>query len=140
VFTYVQYAAGNLEAARAAASEFIEIARGVKVEFVGVYAGPLCGLGFREETAALLADGLDEYDRVAHRASSGDYVGAADEFARMSLPRMEAEMRLLAAQELVTQGRQAEADAQVERALKFFEPVKAAPYVKTAQALLAATA
>jgi class 3 adenylate cyclase/tetratricopeptide (TPR) repeat protein len=140
VLVYVQYAAGNLDAARAAASEFIEVVRGVKVEFVGAYAGPLCGLGFREETAALLAAGRDEYDRVSHRASFGDYAGAADEFARMSLRRMEAEMRLLAAQELVAQGRQAEADAQGERALRFFESVKATPYVKAAQSLLAATA
>jgi hypothetical protein len=41
---------------------------------------------------------------------------------------------------LVAQGRQAEADAQGERALRFFESVKATPYVKAAQSLLAATA
>ena len=141
VLTYLEQAAGNRAAAHAAASAFFEIANNVEVEFLTPYAPPLVALGFREDLARLLASAVDEWDRVMHLAvSSGDYAGAADEFASSGMLRMEAEMRLLAAQELVARGLRADADTQLRRALTFFESVKATPYVKTAESLLTATA
>jgi class 3 adenylate cyclase/tetratricopeptide (TPR) repeat protein len=136
---YVQNAVGNRAEAHAAAAEFVEIVRTVKVPFLGVYAAPLYELGFGESAVDLLPK-HNVYDDAARMLLLGECAAAADVFADITVPRMEAEARLLAARQLMTQGRRTEADAQLERALVFFRSVRATPYVQVAESLLVATA
>jgi class 3 adenylate cyclase/tetratricopeptide (TPR) repeat protein len=67
-----------------------------------------------------------------------DYEGAAAVFAAMGAVPVEAMARLWAAEGFVEQGRGAEADAQLERALGFWRSVGAARYIREAEALLSA--
>jgi hypothetical protein len=138
--SYVQHAAGNDADARTAALQFLEIVREVKVEFVSPYSAALYELGFAEDVVALLESTPDAYDQAARRLGEGHLLEAADAFAAIPVARMEAEARLLAARELVAAGRRAEADAQLERALRFFRAARATSYLRKAEALLAATA
>jgi class 3 adenylate cyclase/tetratricopeptide (TPR) repeat protein len=72
--------------------------------------------------------------------ATGDLTTAADVLARMENLTWEARVRLSAAAELVTDGRRAEADEQLARALAFYRSVGAGGYVRLGEALLAATA
>ena len=49
-------------------------------------------------------------------------------------------MRLRAAESLVAQGRRAEADVQLQKALAFYRSVGATRFIREGEALLAATA
>jgi len=60
--------------------------------------------------------------------------------ARVQTRPHEAYARLRAAEQLVAEGRQAEADAQLEKALAFFRSVGATRYIREAEALLAPAA
>lgn len=85
-----------------------------------IATSPISSSGSRRSTARTLArDGAGSYSRLV---------------------KIQAEARLLAARQLMTQGRRTEADAQLERALVFFRSVRATPYVQAAESLLAATA
>jgi hypothetical protein len=72
--------------------------------------------------------------------ASGDPVTAAEVCAEMGLPTEEAQARLAAARLLVAQGRRAEADEQLGRALAFYRSVGASRYVREGESLLAASA
>ena len=65
---------------------------------------------------------------------------AADVCAEMGLTTDEAQDRLAAARLLVAQGRRAEADEQLRRALAFYRSVGASRYVREGESLLAASA
>lgn len=136
---YIHYGVGNTTEAQAAASEFIEIARTVKVPFTGVFATPLYELGFGADAVELLLP-HNAHDDAARMLLLGEPAAAADAFAELSMQRMEAEARLLAARDLVAQERRAEADAQLERALVFFRSVRPTPYAQAAESLLTETA
>jgi class 3 adenylate cyclase len=95
----------------------------------------------------------DEFLRVANRAparsrwfdaaaafASGDPERAADVYAEIGSVPDEAYARLRAAEQLLDQGRRADADEQLERALAFWRSVGATRYVREGEALLAATA
>jgi len=58
----------------------------------------------------------------------------------MGAARSEALARLRAAERLVRDGRRAEADEQLQRALAFYRSVGATRYVREGEALLAASA
>jgi predicted ATPase/class 3 adenylate cyclase len=68
----------------------------------------------------------------------GDLVGAADIYLEMGDRMMEAFARLRAAEQLVAEGRRAEADDQLHESLSFWRPVRASRYVREGEALLAA--
>jgi tetratricopeptide (TPR) repeat protein len=68
------------------------------------------------------------------------WVEAADAFAALEHRFDEARARLHAAEELVAQGRRAEADAQLERALAFFGKAGAPRYTRRAESLLVQSA
>jgi hypothetical protein len=69
-----------------------------------------------------------------------DFRAAADTFAEMGCPAPEAFFRLRAAEQLVGEGRRAEADEQLRPALAFYRGVGATRYVREGEALLAASA
>jgi hypothetical protein len=71
---------------------------------------------------------------------AGDPGGAADICEEVGMLLAAARWRLLAGSLLVEQGRQAEADLQLEKALAFFDSVGAPRYVRQAEAMLSATA
>jgi class 3 adenylate cyclase/tetratricopeptide (TPR) repeat protein len=68
------------------------------------------------------------------------WVQAADAFAALDRRFDEARARLHAAEELVAQGRRAEADAQLEPAIAFFGRAGASRYMRRAESLLAQSA
>ena len=82
----------------------------------------------------------DPWLEVGAAIARGQLVQAADRLATMGAPTHEAAVRLRAAAELVASGRRAEADGQLQRALRFYRSVGAPRYVREAEALLAATA
>jgi class 3 adenylate cyclase/tetratricopeptide (TPR) repeat protein len=78
---------------------------------------------------------------VAARAvASGDFRQAADVLGGIGVVTEEAFYRLRAADQLVADGRQAEADQQLRPALAFYRSVGATRYVREGEALLAASA
>jgi class 3 adenylate cyclase/tetratricopeptide (TPR) repeat protein len=73
-------------------------------------------------------------------AIAQDYAGAADGLGEIGVRPHEAFARLRAAEQLLEQGRQAEADVQLEKSLAFWRSVGATRYIREGEALLAETA
>jgi class 3 adenylate cyclase/tetratricopeptide (TPR) repeat protein len=71
---------------------------------------------------------------------SGDVAGAARMFGEMGDVSDEAYARLRAAEVLAAEGRRAEADESLERALAFYRSVGATRYIRESETLLAASA
>ncbi|HEY8777270.1 MAG TPA: AAA family ATPase [Gaiellaceae bacterium] len=78
--------------------------------------------------------------RSALAVASGDFIAAADILGGMGIVSHESFFRLRAAERLVDEGRRAEADEQLPRALAFYRSVGATRYVREGEALLAASA
>jgi class 3 adenylate cyclase/tetratricopeptide (TPR) repeat protein len=93
---------------------------------------------------AELANALDALPDVWARAGAaygrGDPAAAADICAEVGAVTQEAYARLAAARLLVEEGRRAEADEQLHRALGFYGSVGATRYVREGESLLAASA
>jgi class 3 adenylate cyclase/tetratricopeptide (TPR) repeat protein len=99
-------------------------------------------LGRGEEVGELLrSDPLDTpWTRAGEAVLEGDLAGAADLLGEIGAVSQEAFLRLRAAEQLVEEGRRAEADAQLARALAFYRAVGATRHVREGEALLAASA
>ena len=80
--------------------------------------------------------GASRFREAALAFSERDYVGAAGVYAEIGIRPDEAYARLRAAEAFVREGRRAEADDQLERALAFYRSVGATRYVGEAEALL----
>ena len=78
--------------------------------------------------------------QAALAVAQGEFVEAADVFGRIGDVTDEAFYRLCAAEQLVEQGRRAEADEELGRALAFYRGVRATRYIRKGEALLAASA
>jgi tetratricopeptide (TPR) repeat protein len=78
--------------------------------------------------------------RVAQVVVAGEFSEAADLLAAMESPTQEAFYRLRAAEQLVAEGRRAEADQELQAALAFYRSVGATRHVREGEALLAASA
>jgi class 3 adenylate cyclase/predicted ATPase len=78
--------------------------------------------------------------RAARAFVSGDLEGAAGIYAAIGAVTDEACDRLLLAESLIGQGRRAEADVQLQRALAFYRSVGATRYIRQGEALFAASA
>ncbi len=138
----VALARGGLEEARLFARELVHLMR-VSATTFGALTLALHAdeLGVRGELPNILATRADRsWVRAAIAALDGDFVGAADIAGEDGLVVDEAELRLRAAQVLVAEGRRAEADVQLQRALAFYRSVGATRYAREAEALLAASA
>jgi ATP/maltotriose-dependent transcriptional regulator MalT len=78
--------------------------------------------------------------RAALAVTSREFLAAADIIGGMGIVTNEAFFRLRAAEQFVEEGRRAEADEQLRRALAFYRSVGATRYVREGEALLAASA
>src|SRR5207244_8514168 len=83
---------------------------------------------------------ITPYVRAARAIAAGDFRSAAEIFGEIGELSFEAFYRLRAAEQLVAQGRRAEADEQLRPALAFYRGVGATRYVREGEALLAASA
>jgi hypothetical protein len=70
----------------------------------------------------------------------GSFAEAAELFAEMGLRPDEADARLRAARALIAEGRPAEAEGHLQRAIGFYRAHGASRYLAQAEALLPATA
>ena len=77
---------------------------------------------------------------AAYAYASGDFAHGADTCATIGSPNDEALARLRTAQALIEEGRRAEADGQLQRALTYYRAVGATRYIREGEALLAASA
>jgi class 3 adenylate cyclase/tetratricopeptide (TPR) repeat protein len=77
---------------------------------------------------------------TARTIAAGDFALAADQLESIGSLPDQAAARLLSAAELRAQGRRAEADAQLRRALAFYRSVGATRYIRAGETLLAASA
>jgi hypothetical protein len=98
-------------------------------------------LGREAEVLALLdREPIDSpWIRAARAVAEGDFRRAADIFEGIDAGTPEAFFRLRSAEQLVGDGRRAEADEQLHRALAFYRSVGATRYIREGEALLAAT-
>jgi hypothetical protein len=78
--------------------------------------------------------------QAAAAVARGQRQEGADRLAVLLVRPVEAAVRLRAAERLVADGRRAEADEQLQKALAFYRSVGATRYIREAEALLAATA
>jgi hypothetical protein len=78
--------------------------------------------------------------QAARLVFAGRTVEAAEMYARIAGPQEEAVTRLLAAEQLVAEGRRAEADVQLGRALAFYRAVGATRVIAEAERLFASVA
>jgi tetratricopeptide (TPR) repeat protein len=99
-------------------------------------------LGRAEEVAALLdSDPLDTpWIRAGKAVLAGDLPAAADLLGGLGAHSQEAFLRLRAAEQLVGEGRRAEADEQLNLALAFYRSVGATRHLREGESLLAASA
>ena len=114
--------------------------------FAGVESYALAWLGVtlgREAEVAVLLERepLDTpWTRAGRAVLAGDLPGAADMLDEIGAATQAAFLRLRAAEQLVHEGRRAEADDQLSRALAFYRSVGATRYIREGEALLAASA
>jgi len=80
------------------------------------------------------------FERAAEAVLDGRWVEAADAYDEIGARPFAALAALRAAEALVEQGRRAEADEQLLRALAFFRSVGATRYIRQGESLLAASA
>ena len=99
-------------------------------------------LGREAEVVAILErEVLDSpWLRAGRAAAEADFRLAADILGEIGAVTQEAFFRLRSAEQLVREGRRAEADEQLRRALAFYRSVGATRYVREGEALLAASA
>jgi len=98
-------------------------------------------LGCRDEAKQWLGTPPSSPWFAAARAlADQEFVRAADSLGSMGAPRSAALARLRAAQELMANGRQAEAGEQLQQALGFFRAVGATRFIREGEGLLAASA
>ena len=137
---------GDVERATELAREFLsEIKSGKGLGFSVTGAHVLAWTLVASGTGAELPAGLEPFQgipwvRAGIAFADGNPVQAADICAEIGALTQEAYARLAAACLLVEQGRRAEADEQLHRALGFYRSVGAARYVREGEALLAASA
>jgi tetratricopeptide (TPR) repeat protein len=128
---------GRIDTARELADEVLAIAPGWALVDLAWVAAEL-------DTGARIAERLERTQLPTKWADAtrallqGDLVGAADTFFEIGDLVEEALARLRAAEQLVAEGRRAEADEQLHKSLPFWRSVGAIRYIRQGEALLAA--
>jgi hypothetical protein len=137
---------GRIEEAKAVAAElrsrFSDAELAARPAFIRGFVGVADVLGMHEE-ARRMVEAAPEQSRwrpILVAIHDGRLVAAADELAEVGDLESEARMRLYAAKRLAGEGRRAEADAQLQRAISFYRRAGAPALVQQAEALLTATA
>jgi class 3 adenylate cyclase len=102
----------------------------------------LVGMGRGREYLAALGDEdpATPWLEAGRAAASGEFRRAAAVYEEIGARAAEAQARLFAAEALFTEGRRAEPDAELARALAYFRSVRATAYTGRGEALLAASA
>ncbi|MEO5575011.1 MAG: AAA family ATPase [Gaiellaceae bacterium] len=127
---------GRIADARAAAREVLTL--GVVSISLALAADPL---GLRGEVRARLAEEpRTRWTEAAEAILDARFDAAADVLDEIGDLAAEADVRVQAATTLAAQGRRAEADVQLAKALAFYRSVGATRYIREGEALLAATA
>jgi len=138
--------AGEHDRAVPLVRELIEaLESGLDVQFAVVnfplFAAAARHLGLEQEVLAALADyAATPWTDAVRAYGQRDFAAAAEILRRIGTRPDEAEARLRGAEELVAQGRRAEADEQLQQALAFYRSVGASRYVRECEALLPASA
>jgi tetratricopeptide (TPR) repeat protein len=128
------------------ARELLEaLSRGVGMQFAVInlpsFASAVLRLDLAQKLVDALADHLQTpWTETVRAYAQGDFVAAAEILQRTGSRPEEAEARLQAAEQLIAEGRRAEADEQLQQALEFYRSVGATHYVRECEALLAASA
>jgi tetratricopeptide (TPR) repeat protein len=137
---------GDRERALAPADEFLAAVAGGRglgfaIAAVNVLGWTARATGRGPELAdALQRFAANPWARAAISYGRGDPVESAEILAGFGAVTSEAYCRLAAARMLVDEGRRAEADAQLQRALAFYRSVGARRYVREGESLLAVSA
>jgi class 3 adenylate cyclase/tetratricopeptide (TPR) repeat protein len=140
-------AAGRRAEAETVADELVEVLTSSRGELGSLGEGWLL-IAFPLEELGRGADMLAAIERAfpspftefARYCAEGDLLGAAEVCARIGARPDEAYARLRAAEKLVTAGRRAEADEQLQKSLAFWRSVRATFYIREAETLLAESA
>ena len=133
---------GRIDEARELATEALE---SIEAHIAGAIAlgvfNPVAGqLGLRQRVRELAERAAEGPWRDATLAGAdGDFSRAANLYAAIGSPTLEAEARLCAAEELIEAGRRAEGEAELEKALAFYRTVGATRYIEEGTALRAAS-
>ena len=116
-----------------------EFSLGSDSEWPSDLAFVLLPVGQQAEFLALVDEShvMTPWRRAAASYASGDYSAAADVYGKIGALPEEAYARLRAAEAFVSEGRRAEADAELKRSLAFWRSVGATAYVREGEALLA---
>jgi tetratricopeptide (TPR) repeat protein len=135
---------GAVQRARKTASDFLTIARSSEPPWWSYihFAWAATEVGYAEELERLLAGQKRQtkWIVVTRAVVRGEHAEAAELFAQMGTRPHEAYARLRLGERLVVEGRRAEADEQLAKALAFFRSVGATRYMREAEALLSASA
>jgi tetratricopeptide (TPR) repeat protein len=136
-FVYAEL--GRYERARALLAE-LEPGPLVASTPTAFFAASRLGLSeeFRDRVRPFVGD--TRWDLAARAVLDGRWVDAADVYDEIGARPFAALAALRATQLLVGQGRRAEADEQLRRALAFFRSVGATRYIREGESLLAASA
>jgi class 3 adenylate cyclase/tetratricopeptide (TPR) repeat protein len=141
----VLVAAGRQDEASAVADEVLEITAPREVPESLEYIDAVIlfdALGRSDQLLQALEDrrAKTPVTVAAIAAAKGDYPSAADSYGELGYRAAEAAARQRAAEELVREGRRAEADIELQRALAFYRSVGATRFIREGEALLSATA
>jgi tetratricopeptide (TPR) repeat protein len=130
---------GDLERAAADADEILAMGRHAPLEQHVVFLATAFETLNRVDDLARLRElaNATRWREALDRHLTGDPGGAADVCEEIGVLATSARWRLLAGKLLAAQGRQTEADLQLERALAFFRSVDATRYVCEAESLSA---
>jgi class 3 adenylate cyclase/tetratricopeptide (TPR) repeat protein len=134
---------GNVEEASKLARDAVATAAGTGLvswlRDIALYADRL---GVKDELVAVVRDASARIPgiEVVEELLAGAYVEAAERLAREGYRVFEADVRLRAAEKLVSEGRRGEADVQLQQALAFWRSVGATRYIGEGERLLAASA
>jgi class 3 adenylate cyclase/tetratricopeptide (TPR) repeat protein len=148
-YGFFLWATGRDGMARAAANELVSTLRGTRHALGGgshnadpvMMSFLLVGLGRATDLESILEPRPPTRWREAgQHIARGDLVAAADVSAEIGSLHIAAYARLRAAEQLVAEGRTAEADVQLQQALAFYRPVAATRFIREGEALLAKTA
>ena len=146
VAAYVFMENGDRERAATLAQEFVvflgeeAVNLGWAMDHLHLLASTLVSLGRGHDLVDVLPEMDYPWVRAAAALARGDVGESADICAAMGARTEEAHDRLLLAELLIEQGRRADADVELQRALAFYSAVGATRYVHQGEALLAASA